>query len=106
MTDRDPLTNRDLFRRIMRFQTPDHTPLWQVEGIADKATIRWREEGSLKPDRSPYELIRFDGQLVTLPLNDQAPIPGFKEETIEERTPTSSIATCMAPPSRPSRGRG
>jgi uroporphyrinogen decarboxylase len=68
----------------MHFQTPDRTPLWQVEGITDRATIRWREEGSLKPDQSPNVLIRFDGQLVTIPLNDQAPIPGFKEETLKE----------------------
>ena len=85
MANKHPMTNRELFRRIMHFQMPDRTPLWQVEGIADRAILRWRTEGSLKPDQSPYELIQFDGQLVTLPLNDQAPIPGFKEETIEEK---------------------
>ena len=82
--EENPMTPRELFRRIMHFETPDRTPLWHVEGIADRAILRWREEGSLKPDQSAYELIPFDGNIVTLPLNDQPPIPGFTEETLEE----------------------
>jgi len=78
------MTTREIFRRIMRFEKPDRTPLWQVEGIADRATLRWQAEGSLKPDQSPYEVIPFDGSIVTIPLNDQPPVPGFKEETLEE----------------------
>lgn len=87
MTDRHPMTTREIFRRIMRFEKPDRTPLWQVESIADRAIMRWRQEGSLKPDQSPYELIPYDGNIVTVPLNDQPPIPGFKEETLEEMLP-------------------
>ena len=64
MTDRRPMTTRELFRRIMRFEKPDRTPLWQVEGIADRATLRWQAEGSLKPDQSPYEVIPFDDLLM------------------------------------------
>ncbi len=51
MTDGHPMTNRERFQRIIHFQTPDRTPLWQVEGITDRAILRWREEGSLKPDQ-------------------------------------------------------
>jgi uroporphyrinogen-III decarboxylase len=84
MPDTRPMTPRELFRRIMHFETVDRTPLWQVEGIADRAILCWREQGSLQPDQTPYDLIRFDGYFVTIPLNDQSPIPGFKEETLEE----------------------
>ena len=84
MTTKSPMATRELFRRIMRFEKPDRTPLWQVEGVADRATLRWQAEGSLKPDQWPDGVIPFDGSIVTLPLNDQPPIPGFKEETLEE----------------------
>jgi hypothetical protein len=36
MPDNYPMTPREIFRRIMRFEKPDRTPLWQVEGIADR----------------------------------------------------------------------
>jgi hypothetical protein len=58
MTDNHSMTPRELFRRITHFEAPDRTPLWQVEGIADRAILRWRAEGSLKPDQSPYEVMR------------------------------------------------
>lgn len=36
MPDNHPMTTREIFRRIMHFEKPDRTPLWQVEGIADR----------------------------------------------------------------------
>jgi len=36
MPDNHPMTTRGIFRRIMHFEKPDRTPLWQVEGIADR----------------------------------------------------------------------
>jgi len=52
MTDNHSMTPRELFRRIMRFEAPDRTPLWHVEGIADRAqTARTEVENTvtLKP---------------------------------------------------------
>ena len=77
------MTVRELFRRIMRFESPDRTPLWQVEEVTPQAERRWCREGFVPIDRLASTTIGFDCNLRTLTFGDQPPIPAFFPHTLE-----------------------
>jgi len=82
MTDR-AMTVRELFRRIMRFEPPDRTPLWQVEEVTPQAERRWCREGITPLDRLAAPTLGFDCGLQTLIFGDQSPIPAFFPHVLE-----------------------
>ncbi len=77
------MTTRELFRRIMRFETPDRTPFWQVEEVTGQAERKWYHDGNTTIDRLAASTIGFDCGLQTTPISDQPPIPAFYPKTLE-----------------------
>ena len=78
------MTTRELFNRIMHFEQPDRTPLWLAEFVTEQAERKWVRDEGQPLDRLGEEEIGFDGELVTLRIDDQAPIPTFVPRTLSE----------------------
>jgi len=75
---------RDLFRRIMHFESVDRIPLWDLEGITREAERLWCMQGfPIGWDVNEY--IGFDDSLNrrAIPL-DTNPIPSFVPRTLAE----------------------
>ena len=75
------MTHRERFHKIMRFETPDRIPLWDLEGITEGAVRQWCIDG-FPPGRNVREFIRFD-PYERVPLST-GPIPSFMPRVVEE----------------------
>ena len=76
---------RELFQRIMRFESVDRVPLWNLEGITREAERLWSMQG-FPIGRDLFEYIGFDDSLhgKGIPL-DMGIIPSFVPRTRKTR---------------------
>ena len=77
-----PITNRELFNSILNFRKPARTPMWRLEPVAEQSVRKWCRDEGFPLEMSGADSVDFDGELFTLNLGSQPPLPTFPPVTL------------------------